>query len=294
MRRRARLLRHAAVSAGVLFLSVLSQGKGAGSAPELVIRGDGSYENAIAWQFEASRPPDYGAFAVSFPEALESTISAVVLDLTGAPPATRSKGRDPSPSVGLDRLAGGGCSDPASPRTVFPMLSAPASKSAMTVDRTGNPPLVDVYVWDDSGNQPGTVLWTFAGFPVDLASSWPAMSRVSIPVDPPLRCVAITGSAAWAGFWGDWPDGPAAAFLGVDQDGLGASGMTRVVPELGFPSGWQDISVAWVGVTALGIGVMAEPCGQDPVLSTTWGAIKRLYNSEWRRPGRALDTRMVP
>ena len=220
-----------------LLLGVSARKACVGGEPALLIRGDGTYENAIAWQFESSAAPDYGAFAVPFPEALVSWISAVVLDLTGAPP------------IG----------------------SAPAGPA---INRLG---IADVFVWDDTDGVPGAVLWTETGVSLELDVTWPSFVRVVVPVDPVVRCDAITGDAAWAGFWGNWPGEPAATFVGTDLNGFGPAGMTRIAPGLGFPSGWQDVSIAWGGVTALGIGILAEPCGPEPVLRSSWGAIKRLY-----------------
>ena len=238
-----------------LFLAI-SDCSASPSAPEVIIRGDGSYENAIAWQYEASAAPDYGAFAVRFPEALQSRISAVVLDLTAVPPTVIGTSRE-SPTVDVLSLL-----EDSGPLTELGFSDSSAA---------------DIYLWDESAGAPGAVLWIQVGSPLTLDVAWPDFARITVPVDPMLRCEQITGDAAWAGFWGDWPDAPAAAFVGTDQDGFGPAGVTRIAPDLGFPAGWQDVSVAWGGITALGIGVLAEPCGQEPVLLSTWGTIKRLY-----------------
>ena len=259
----------------------------AGNTPEIIIRGDGSYENAIAWQFEAAAAPDYGAFAVRFPEGLESKILAVVLDLTGAAPAGRSPGQNRPIALVASSL------ERSIPLTA-PSLERPIQLAASSLERpiafagTGDdrrgsdqsgsgPPTGDVYIWDESDGVPGAVLWTQAAVPLSVETSWPHFTRINVPVDPVVQCEAVLGDAAWAGFWGNWPGSPAGAFVGTDQDGFGPAGMTRIVPDFGFPAGWQDVSVAWGGITALGIGVIVEPCNPEPVLQSTWGAIKRLY-----------------
>lgn len=230
--------------------------------PTLIVRGDGSYENAIAWQFEGAEAPDLGAIAVRFPEATESRIEGVVLDLTGAPSATQTLSRNrPNGAVG----SSSGVGRPS---------SAPPTR---TSSADGAPAIVDLYLWDDSGGAPGPVVWMNLSAEVPDLGEWPSFVRVEFAVDPPLRCDALIGTAAWAGFWGHWPGVAAEAFLGVDASGLGPAGMTRIAPDLGFPSGWQEISVAWPGVSALGIGILVEPCGPEPVLLSSWGAVKQRY-----------------
>ena len=226
-----------ALTVGIGALTGLVPTAATAGDPEVILRGDGTYENAIAWQYEGAALPDYGAFAVRFPESTTSVISGLVLDVTGAPPALVARGA-----------------------------------------RAGSA-LVDVYVWDEAeGSLPGGVVHLETGVSLEVSSAWPEFSRAVLAIDPPVRCQQLTGGAAWAGFWGNWANGPAGAFVGADQDGFGTAGLTLITPGLGFPSGWQETSVAFPGVTALGIGILAEPCGLEPVLPSTWGSIKRQFH----------------
>ncbi|MEZ4647204.1 MAG: hypothetical protein R3E97_00215 [Candidatus Eisenbacteria bacterium] len=270
--------------------------------PEVILRGDGTYENAIAWQYEGSAAPDYGAFAVRFPEATALTISGLVLDMTVTPPALAPGDAHmtntacaalafPEPGGQPHSYAGSSSSEVAVTGETATGRAA-NGEAATCVGATGEAatgsPLVDIYVWDEAETGlPGAVIHVTTSAPLEISSTWPEFSRTVLTIDPPVRCQALSGDAAWAGYWGSWVGGPAGAFVGVDHDGFGPAGLTRIVPGLGFPEDWQDISTAWPSVTALGIGVLAEPCALEPVLPSTWGSIKRVFQSQALRNGNA-------
>ena len=266
-----------AMTVGIGALTGLVPTAATAGDPEVILRGDGTYENAIAWQYEGAALPDYGAFAVRFPESTTSVISGLVLDVTGAPPALVARG------ARMDLASDGHISNAGTAVSGDLRMGKPVGQDNGAEDST--PPsvagsaLVDVYVWDEAeGSLPGVVVHLETGVSLEVSSAWPEFSRAVLAIDPPVRCQQLTGGAAWAGFWGNWANGPAGAFVGADQDGFGTAGLTLITPGLGFPSGWQETSVAFPGVTALGIGILAEPCGLEPVLPSTWGSIKRQFH----------------
>ena len=53
--------------------------------------------------------------------------------------------------------------------------------------------------------------------------------------------------------------------------------LTNIAPGIGFPTGWNDVSVVWGPTVALGIGAEVLPCEPTPTKTTSWGAIKALY-----------------
>ncbi len=116
---------------------------------------------------------------------------------------------------------------------------------------TQNGQLLDAYVWDDSGNQPGVVLHVEVGVDPGLVAPWPSVSRhiVPIPATP-------VGNEWWVGFWADWQGMGGAWYIGADTDGPGGNGsMTLVPPGEDIGRGWQPVSNIWGSTQALGIGV---------------------------------------
>lgn len=251
----------AALSAGVLTHGAAH----VSTAQSLYIRGDGTYENAIAWQFEGAAQPDYGAIAVRFPEALDLIVESLVLDLTrdevGARDSTGARvAAEPGGVGSRARACSGGIA---------------GSKRAS---------VADLYIWDEIDGIPGAVLRVEPSASIEVDTAWPEFTRATIPLATRLRCEEITGAAVWAGFWGHWPNDLAGWFVGVDLDAFGPGGMTRIAPGLGYPSGWQPISVAWGPVSAVGIGILAVPCDPEPVVEGSWGRIKQLFSPQGDDP----------
>lgn len=132
----------------------------------------------------------------------------------------------------------------------------------------------DIYVWDDAGGNPGNVLCVRLNFLPGAPAFWPSISRHTATLD---GCCA-TGNF-WVGYWGNWPNAGTAYFIGADLDGFGGCPRTNIAPDIGFPTGWQNVSVAWGPTQALGIGAETYPCGGTATQSSTWGAIKNLYRN---------------
>ena len=151
---------------------------------------------------------------------------------------------------------------------------------AVVVDLTTTSPTptettLDVYVWDDGEGVPGTVLCVETGFEPGEIAVWPEVSRHSFAL-PEGCCVDGTW---WAGKYDDWGTEPTVFFwyLGADLDGFGGCPRVNIAPDLGYPSGWQNVSVIFGPIQAIGIGAEIVPCDPVPVRDATWGGVKSLY-----------------
>ncbi len=130
---------------------------------------------------------------------------------------------------------------------------------------------MDVYVWEDSDGVPGAVLAMEPSVDPGAIFQYPDFSRHSVPVSLG-RC---TPSAWWVGYWGDWPDALAGWFIGADLDGTGGGrSKSNFAPGLGYPTGWQNLSVAWGATQALHIGAEVIPCEPTPTVLKSWGDLK--------------------
>lgn len=131
----------------------------------------------------------------------------------------------------------------------------------------------DIYVWDDSDGHPGTVLRMQAGVDMVGIAFWPNFSRHTVTLSDPV----CTEGPCWLGFWGEWPGSSTEYYVGADLDGPGGCPMTNIAPGIGYPSGWQPVSVAFGPTSALGIGAEVRECGPVPVRTSSWGHVKQLY-----------------
>ncbi len=133
---------------------------------------------------------------------------------------------------------------------------------------------MDVYVWDDSDGQPGAVLCIEPNVDPGPIAFWPSLSRHAIE----LSEACCTSDEWWCGHWGNWPGELAGWVLGADITGSGnGTPLTNIAPDLGLPTGWQHVSLAWGPTQALCIGAEVRPCEPTPVQTSTWGAIKALF-----------------
>lgn len=130
----------------------------------------------------------------------------------------------------------------------------------------------DVYVWSDAGGSPGNVLCVRAGSSVPAIAYWPSVNRHTISLD--YCCI---DGAFWAGYWGNWPGAAAGWFVGADLDGFGGCPYTNIAPGIGYPTGWNNVSIAWGPTQAIGIGIELTDCDVTPTQKSTWGGIKALF-----------------
>ena len=141
--------------------------------------------------------------------------------------------------------------------------------------QTGNAhgALMDVYVWADDGNVPGEVLYLVTDVDPGPIAWYPDFSRHTAP----LWGAEVSG-LWWVGFWGNWPGEIGDWFIAADGDGpRPGRPSTNVAPGIGYPTGWQNVSVAWGATQALGIGATIRPSEPTPVNRTTWGGVKALF-----------------
>jgi hypothetical protein len=133
---------------------------------------------------------------------------------------------------------------------------------------------MDVYVWQDAGGRPGTVTCVEPEVDPGPVAWFPYVSRHVVPLSTGC-CVESTW---WIGFWGNWPGEHSDWLVAADQDSdYSQVPLMNIAPGLGYPTGWQNVSVVWGATSAVGIGAMVRPCGPTPTVSTTWGRVKTLY-----------------
>ena len=130
----------------------------------------------------------------------------------------------------------------------------------------------DLYVWADNGGLPGAVVASVPHAYIGVPPVYPTFRRYVFDV-PDVECL----DRAWVGYWPDNPDASVLWYIGADLDGPGGCAMTNIAPGIGYPSGWQNVSVAWGPTQALGIGAEVIPCDPVPTMETTWGQVKALY-----------------
>jgi len=143
-----------------------------------------------------------------------------------------------------------------------------------------------LYVWDDAGGMPGSVLASVPGVNPCPVSSWPSVTAHDFAI------AANPSGNFWVGYWSDDSAQPCGYFVGADLDGFGGCPFTNIAPGIGYPTGWNNASNVWGPTQALGIGVWmgatptqsigigawVKACGPVPVKESTWGQIKNLYN----------------
>lgn len=141
----------------------------------------------------------------------------------------------------------------------------------------------DLYFWSNLRNldrdEPGGVLYMIPGAHMGSIAFWPAISRNVIN----LSNDQIMGGRWWVGIWGNWPGTVNSWFIAADTDGTSPTGcpMNNIAPGIGYPTGWQSVSVAWGPTNGIGIGIQATPITSDVpeggVRRTTFGRVKALF-----------------
>ncbi|MBK8233320.1 MAG: hypothetical protein IPK72_22795 [Candidatus Eisenbacteria bacterium] len=136
---------------------------------------------------------------------------------------------------------------------------------------TGGP--LDLYVWANDAEFPGTVLYFKTNVYVGSVPIWPVVREHFEDVTEVL-CV---DGPYWVGYWGNWPGGSTQLYLAVDLTGEPGQAMTKVAPGLAFPEGWQPVNDVFGPTHALGISIKLADCSPVPVESMSWGKVKSLY-----------------
>ena len=134
----------------------------------------------------------------------------------------------------------------------------------------GNPSQpADLFIWADAGGVPGTVIAT-ANVAISGVPLWPNIA----PFD--FALAGTVNGAFWTGYFANFSNQGCGYFIAADLNGFGGCPMTNIAPGIGYPTGWNNVSVVWGATQAIGIGAWA---GQStPAKETTWGSIKHLYN----------------
>lgn len=134
---------------------------------------------------------------------------------------------------------------------------------------------MDVYIWDDASGEPGAVLCMVSGVDPGPIAFHPSFSLHVVP----LEGCCLKGHW-WVGFWPNWPGELAAWYCAEDLTGFGGGcPMTKIAPGLGFPTGWQNVSMVWGPTQDMWIGAEVRECGVVPAEGTSWGRVKALYGS---------------
>jgi hypothetical protein len=134
--------------------------------------------------------------------------------------------------------------------------------------------LLTSYVWKNAGGVPGPVCDTAGPLAPGAIAFWPSISEHTVDMND-----CCPGDEFWVGYWGGWPGLACGWFCGADLDGFGGCPFTNIAPGIGFPTGWNNVSVAWGPTQAMGIGCEVNPCVPPvPTEETTWGQIKAVFN----------------
>jgi hypothetical protein len=130
----------------------------------------------------------------------------------------------------------------------------------------------DAYAWADAGGVPGAVLNVAVGANPGPIAFWPSISRHTVALNVNGQCADNT----WTGYWGNWPGLFSGWYVAADLDGFGGFPYTNIAPGIGYPTGWNNVSIVWGPTQAIGCGVELVDC-VVPTEERTWGQIKNLY-----------------
>ena len=134
---------------------------------------------------------------------------------------------------------------------------------------TGQP--LDAYVWEGGvTGPPSGVLCVVPGVTGLSIPYWPSCGLNEVEIG-----CCVTGEFT-VGYWADFSDEDCAWYCCIDENGFGGYPWTCVAPGIGYPTGWQHVSVVWgAGVSCcIGATITDHPSASD---SRTWGSIKDLF-----------------
>jgi hypothetical protein len=132
---------------------------------------------------------------------------------------------------------------------------------------------LDAYAWADAAGYPGAVVNVSTGRNPGPIAFWPNLSRHVFP----LAFQGVVSDLTWVGYWGNWPGAHAGWFVGADLDGFGGCPVTNIAPGIGYPTGWNNVSIIWGPTQAIGCGGEFIPGGPTVVRQSSWGEIKALF-----------------
>lgn len=134
---------------------------------------------------------------------------------------------------------------------------------------------MDVYVWDAAGSNPNNVLSVTTNVLPGTIAMWPQISQHDVDIND----TAAAGNY-FVGWWPTWVGTANGWYVAADENGFGGGlPRTNIAPGIGFPTGWQHPNVVstFAGCQDLGIATYEVTGTPVPTSTTTWGAIKSLY-----------------
>ncbi|MBD3237405.1 MAG: hypothetical protein GF330_11925 [Candidatus Eisenbacteria bacterium] len=141
---------------------------------------------------------------------------------------------------------------------------------------------MDAYVWEGGvTGEPGAVLCMLPQVVPTNVPFWPDCGKNDFSLD-----CDVTGEFT-VGYWADFSDHAQEWFICADENGPGGHPWTCIAPGIGYPSGWQPVTVVFEECRSLLIGahfIPREPSGVEelpidapPAISSAWGRVKTLF-----------------
>ena len=128
----------------------------------------------------------------------------------------------------------------------------------------------DIYIWSGGiTGEPGGVLWMLSDHLFAPPAVWPNLSQHNVEIGHCIDGEFTIGLR---------PNHGAAAiiFTGMDRD-TDSNPWTCIAPGIGYPEGWQHPSVVF-GHPQVTMGIGVHATGFTRVQSSTWGAVKALFD----------------
>jgi hypothetical protein len=133
---------------------------------------------------------------------------------------------------------------------------------------------LDAYVWDGGVyGPPSGVRCVVPGYTGMTIGYWPTCTLNEFE----LGCCVDTDFAV--GYWGDWAAGGdqiCGWYVCSDENGFGGNPWTCIAPGIGYPTGWNPVTVTFPDCVSLGLGLTITD-DPSPAESQTWGSIKALF-----------------
>jgi len=129
-----------------------------------------------------------------------------------------------------------------------------------------------LFIWDDAGGRPGNILSGVTIVQPDPVATWPTVSLHDF-----LMPETSVSGRFWVGYWTYSMDRQCPYYVAADLDGFGGHPVTFISPGLGFPAGWQDVSLVWGPTQSLGIAAWVNSGAPPATESTSWGRIKNAF-----------------
>jgi len=140
---------------------------------------------------------------------------------------------------------------------------------------------MDVYVWTGGVSAPPSgvmhMVPDVTGMEIPF---WPHVGETIVEIGRGIR------GEFTVGYWPDWPGQQGQWYICADENGPAGHPWTNIAAGIGYPAGWNPVSIVFEDCRALGIGVLFTrdtsgieefPGGGQVVESPTWGRIKAIF-----------------